>query len=435
MKKSLVLPLLLFLISTLLAEEVGKICPRCKKVYPEEANYCAVDGEKLASQGVTLICPRCGRLGGPAERFCPSDGERLVPAEANIKDQEAAMGHFKEANRLSDLRDYDKALEEYLEAEKLYPNFAELHYNMGWAYSKLGDAEKAVKHLREYIRLKPDAEDVGEVLTYVTLLEKALKEGKKMEKTLKERQEAMKEALAERRDRWDSVLIPAGEFVMGSGEQRDDCYPERKVYLDAFYIDRYEVTNAQYYEFLEHIRRTGDHSKCHKEEPPGKDHTPRQWQDSYFDNPDTPVVRIDWYDAYAYAAWAGKRLPTEAEWEKAARGPNGNRFPWGNEWDPKRCNIAEDAKPVGSYEEGKSPYGCYDMAGSVAEWVADWYDPYYYQTAPSNNPKGPQTGLRRVIRGGSRYGRGFLLRTTTRKSELPNVHNQAVGLRCAKDPS
>ncbi|HHT9118110.1 MAG TPA: formylglycine-generating enzyme family protein, partial [Candidatus Hypogeohydataceae bacterium YC38] len=84
---------------------------------------------------------------------------------------------------------------------------------------------------------------------------------------------------------------------------------------------------------------------------------------------------------------------------------------------------------------GKSPYGCYDMAGSVAEWVADWYDPYYYQSSPSTNPQGPEGGIRRVIRGGSRFGRGFLLRATIRKSEQPNVHNQAVGFRCAKSPS
>jgi formylglycine-generating enzyme required for sulfatase activity len=99
--------------------------------------------------------------------------------------------------------------------------------------------------------------------------------------------------------------------------------------------------------------------------------------------------------------------------------------------------VGEDPAPtpVGSFEEGKSAYGCYDMAGSVAEWASDWYGPFYYASSPSNNPKGPEKGLRKILRGGSRFGQGFLLRSTNRRSELPNVHNQSVGFRCAKDPS
>jgi formylglycine-generating enzyme required for sulfatase activity len=418
-----------------LAEEALKICPRCFKSYSPETNFCPADGERLTTVVTKLVCPKCGRVGEQGEKFCPNDGAKLL--EGEIKGGEKrleSLKHYEEANRLSEQKEYDKALEEYLEAERLYEEFPELHYNLGWLYSKLGMAEEAIKHLKRYIGLKPQAEDVNDVLVYINILQRGVEAAQKRATTLQTREEAMKGALAQSKAKWDMVLVEAGEFVMGSDEQRDDCYPVHKVYLPAFYIDRYEVTNAQYYEFLEYIKKTGDHSKCHRDEPPNKDHTPRNWEESYYDNPDFPVTRIDWYDAYAYATWAGKRLPTEAEWEKAARGPSGNRFPWGNEWNPENCNVGTDQKPVGSYPQGVSPYGCHDMAGSVAEWMADWYDPEYYASQPSTNPKGPEKGLKRVLRGGSRFGRGFLLRSSTRKCEAPNVHNQAVGFRCAKNP-
>ncbi len=426
-------------VSISLAGEEGKICPKCNATYPLEANFCATDGTALVERVIILQCPKCGRMGRPAEMFCPLDGMKLLPTGKKARERrqhetELAIEHYREGNKLSDERDYDKALEKYLKAEKLYPDFPELQHNMGWTYSKLGNLKEAVRHLRRYITLHPEGEDFVEVMSYITVMEKTLASKKKYEETEVKRDEVMKKALAENRDKWDMVLIPAGDFIMGIEDQRDDCKPAHTVYLPAFYMDKYEVTNAQYYEFLEYIKKTGDHSKCRKDEPPGKDHIPRQWQDTHYDNPDFPVTRIDWFDAYAYAAWAGKRLPTEAEWEKAARGPNGNWWPWGNYWDPNKGNIGTEQKPVGSYEVGKSVYGCYDMAGSVAEWVADWYNPFYYSQGPSASPKGPEKDLRRVVRGGSRFGQGFLLRSTSRKSEQPNMYNKAVGIRCAKDP-
>ena len=174
------------------------------------------------------------------------------------------------------------------------------------------------------------------------------------------------------------VLIPAGEFVMGSppGEGEDDEHPQKRIYLDAFYIAKYEVTTARYAKFL---RATGSEK-------------PNYWDKVNLNNhSNRPVVGVNWHDAKAYCGWAGKRLPTEAEWEKAARGTDGRRYPWGDSaptsslanYDRYVSNWEGDLydgrlQDIDSYETGKSPYGIYDMAGSVWEWVADWYDKDYY---------------------------------------------------------
>lgn len=423
----------------------AKKCLQCGKVYPADTSFCGVDGSSLVAQETKLVCPDCKKEGAPGESFCKEHGKKLVPIETEVTPEEDALkrqkleqaiNYFKSGNELSDKGEYTDALEEYKKAIALDPDIPELQYNLGWLYGKAGDQEKAIKHLREYCRLKPDAPDLSEVAGYIAILQEILNKKNEAEKGTRDRDAIMRESLAKNREKWGAVLIPAGEFIMGSNETRADARPEHKVYLDAYYIDKYEVTNAQYYEFLEYIKGTGDHSKCHPDEPKGTDHKPRMWNaDDYYNNPEYPVIRVTWYDAYAYAGWAGKRLPTEAEWEKATRGPNGNRWPWGNEWDPAKCALGEEIAPVGSLEAGKSFYDCYDMAGGVAEWCADWYEIEYYQHAPTKNPTGPETGDQKVLRGGSRFGRGFLLRGSTRKYEKPHLFNIALGFRCAKTPS
>ncbi|MDN3514127.1 MAG: SUMF1/EgtB/PvdO family nonheme iron enzyme [Candidatus Brocadia sp.] len=419
-----------------------KKCPTCNKLFSEETKFCGDDGAKLTDVPVKMVCPECKKEGAPDEKFCKEHGKKLIPsteapsaqAADTLKQKiELAKKYYKEGNDYCDAESYDTAIESYKKAEEAFSDFPALHYNMGWLYSKLGNAEQAIRHLQKYIVLSPGASDITEVQSYIVVLKTALEKRKKALDTFKNRDEIMKKALSEQKKKYDSVIVPSGEFIMGTDEAREDAYPEHRVYLDAFKIDRYEVTNAQYWEFLEFMKRTNDHSKCFQGEPSGKDHTPRFWDNEYYNIPDYPVVRIDWYDAYAYAAWAGKRLPTEAEWEKAARGLDGRKFPWGNEWNPVRCNLSGDPKPVGSIEGGKSIYGCYDMAGSVHEWCADWYLDTYYEEAPSMNPKGPENGIRRVIRGGSRFSQPFQVRTNTRKSEQPNLFNVALGFRCAKD--
>jgi len=201
------------------------------------------------------------------------------------------------------------------------------------------------------------------------------------------------------------VYVPAGEFLMGSSnadsQAQDDEKPQHTVYLDAYWIDRTEVTNAQY-------RRCMEAGACQE---------PGCWGEEDFNAPDRPAVCIIWDDVQAYAAWAGGRLPTEAEWEKAARGTDGRIYPWGNEFDASRLNYCDrncvqdwkdtsaddgyvETAPVGSYPSGASPYGSLDMAGNVWEWVTDWYDEGYYARPAVRNPQGPDAGDYRVLRGG-----------------------------------
>lgn len=196
----------------------------------------------------------------------------------------------------------------------------------------------------------------------------------------------------------EMVYIPAGEFLMGTSRYRNEK-PEHVVYLDAYWIDRYEVTNAQYRQCIEAGECSGD-----VEDYP---------EDDY------PAVYVTWYEAEAYCIWAGGRLPTEAEWEKAARGIKEQDYPWGDE--SPNCELANSAgcegntMPVGSYPEGASPYGVMDMAGNVWEWVADWYKNDYYRRSPNSNPIGPVTGDCKVIRGGSWYSTGVgILRVSFR---------------------
>jgi formylglycine-generating enzyme required for sulfatase activity len=220
-------------------------------------------------------------------------------------------------------------------------------------------------------------------------------------------------------DRAEMVLVPAGEFWMGSDESADE-QPRHRVGLDAYYIDKYEVTNAFYKRFMEATGRAA----------------PGYWNNTSFNGESQPVVGVSWHDADAYCKWAGKRLPTEAEWEKAARGTDGRKYPWGEQWDSSRANAGDKlgkTAPVGSYPSGASPYGVHDMAGNVWEWVADWYDKDYYKRSPERNPTGPDSGWNKVLRGGSWYDDPFFaLRTASRGNVTPVLRNDLIGFRCAR---
>jgi len=211
------------------------------------------------------------------------------------------------------------------------------------------------------------------------------------------------------------VLIPSGKFFMGSADGDSDEIPLHEVYVDTFYIDEHEVSINQYKKF---IQETG-HQK------------PAYWQPEY-DNPNDPVVGVSWRDAIDYAKWAGKRLPTEAEWEYAARSGNlKQKYPWGDKADPSYANYNSfGLLPVKSLKPNN--FGIYDMIGNAWEWCADWYDKDYYSGSPGKNPRGPVSGTHKVLRGGAWYCDESELRVTNRYYALPDAHSYNVGFRCVR---
>jgi formylglycine-generating enzyme required for sulfatase activity len=264
----------------------------------------------------------------------------------------------------------------------------------------------------------------------------------------------------------DMAFIPPGEFTMGTPEGRDgfpDEHPERRVYLSGYLIDRFEVTNQAYAVF---VQATGHRA------PENSNRAATLWVNN---QPvpgieQHPVINVSWDDAAAYCRWVGNRLPTEAEWEKAARGTDGRRYPWGNEWDFTRANSASywaqrtieftsgadwDAfwikgdgariakekgiqgevltMPVDSFPHSVSPYGLFGMAGNAAEWVQDWYDPNYYPQALLSDPSGPNRGAIKAMRGGSWLKPARSLRTSDRDWGTMDSRPSGTGFRCAKD--
>ncbi len=224
----------------------------------------------------------------------------------------------------------------------------------------------------------------------------------------------------------EMILIPEGVFTRGSSTGGFDEKPEQEIYLDAFYVDKYEVSVENYNKF----RKAANYVEPSVPFFQG-DHAVLQ-------TPNFPVVGVSWLDATNYCKWAGKRLLTEAEWEKAARGTHGLIYPWGNKVLPKRVNYAGKAdgfeymSPVGSFPMGRSVYGVYDMAGNASEWVEDWYDQFYYQTAPMMNPTGVEESKNRVFRGGSWDSRTVDIRTSKRFAATPGRKDSILGFRCGK---
>lgn len=224
------------------------------------------------------------------------------------------------------------------------------------------------------------------------------------------------------------ATIPAGEFWMGVDGMigLEDEKPRHKVWLDGYQMDLYEVTVARYARFL---------AATHHEQP-------AYWETvDLAEHGERPVIGVTWEDAEAYCTWAGKRLPTEAEWEKAARGTDERKYPWGNKKpSPALANYALGARfsysqvlmPVGTYKESKSPYGLFDMGGNVWEWTQDWYDGAYYEKSPEKNPTGPDKGQFKVLRGGSWSDMAKYMLTYGRFKLPPSTRNSYTGFRCAR---
>lgn len=257
------------------------------------------------------------------------------------------------------------------------------------------------------------------------------------------------------------VCVPAGEFSMGTDGIEGES-PQHTVSLSAFWIDQWEVTNAMFAAF---VQATGYQTQAEAlgnawgfdgswRDVPGAD-----WR--HPDGPSSsiaglehhPVVQVSWFDAQAYCQWAGRQLPSEAQWEKAARGPDGRSYPWGNTFDCHLANTDDETQidisyvagggscdgfdrtaPVGSFPGGASPYNALDMAGNVLEWVADWYDSNYYSLSPSLDPTGPENGTQRSLRNGSWYTSEGTVRTAQRSRAEPTARLNTLGFRCAYTP-
>jgi formylglycine-generating enzyme required for sulfatase activity len=260
------------------------------------------------------------------------------------------------------------------------------------------------------------------------------------------------------------IRIPAGEFWMGSpkGEGDSDEHPQHKVNLSEYYMDKCEVTNEQFERFVRaqgyvtDAERLGSGYVYDEDSSKWIDKKGVSWRTYYsYATRNHPVVLVSWNDARAYCDWAGKRLPTESEWEKAARGTDARQYPWGNSvpGSSRNGNFADEAAkrefpnwtivsgyddgyartaPVGTYPAGASPYGCMDMAGNVWEWCNDWYDSEYYGRSASNNPTGPSSGSYRVCRGGSWCLIAGYLRCAGRDWYGPSGRDSGLGFRCVR---
>jgi formylglycine-generating enzyme required for sulfatase activity len=321
-------------------------------------------------------------------------GFAQVPEEAK---KHAVWGEtaLKMAN---DVDGYKKAAEEFETSAKLAPHWPVPYYNLGIIYAKSDDYDNALKSYKKYLKLAPEAPDASAVKKQIYALE-----------------------YKKNRLKSEMALIPAGYFMMGSpkGVGKKEEHPQHKVWVDAFYIDKTEVTFDQYDNFG---RATG------RVKP----------SDEGWGRGTRPVVNINWNDADAYCKWAGKRLPTEAEWEKAARGGTDTKWYWGDDenvideyaWYDK--NSGGTTHPVGLKKP--NPFGLFDMAGNVWEWCSDWYGEKYYQSSLERNPGGPDSGEYRILRGGSWGSNADYAYSAYRSGCEPYGRTYRIGCRCARKP-
>jgi len=225
----------------------------------------------------------------------------------------------------------------------------------------------------------------------------------------------------------EMIQIPEGPFMMGSKDGDPDEAPEHQVFLKAFFIDRKEVTQEEYARFAKMTKRAMPKIEVFEDDQ------------SKLLKPEFAAMSVSWDEALAYCKWAGKRLPTEAEWEKAGRGEGKRKYPWGDSFIPGYSNVdgSEDGykylAPPGSFEAGRSPYGIYDMTGNVAEWVADSYDEVYYKNSPYRDPTGPNNADLKVVRGGSWRETEHNARLSKRFAAKHWRTDITIGIRCASD--
>ena len=299
-------------------------------------------------------------------------------------------------------------------AFKNYPGIPEMNYFGGWILFQGDQKDTARKWLNRYLSQSPKGPFAEKARGFLNKVALSVPEG--------------------------MFLIPKGYFIMGANGHGDDEAPQHKVYLDAYFIDKYEVTAAQFAAFLNDVKIFKEFYKDNKFGMLAleKDFRPRQGLESY------PINNVNWFGAAAFCKWKNKRLPTEAEWEKAARGTEGNFFPWGNDpINPQKARYRQNwtekiahrvMVPVDSMPEGKSSFGLFHMLGNVKEWVDDWYDREYYKEENHNlNPKGQIGGEFKVLKGGSWRDLRSFIYASFRNNSHPNTALDDYGFRCAQD--
>ncbi len=354
-------------------------------------------------------CILCDYTFDDSMNFCPIDGSKLVKIENNNDKQKIVINTMQQNTKI------------LVDGVELPNNELELIKGKTYNVSVAGKGYQTTNFLLN--------QKLNNNLDLTLSLNELNPEALKQEKI---------DIIARNRDA-DMVEVKAGTYLIGSERGNHDEKPVRRYETKTFWIDKYEVTCAQYQRFLEDVRKEG-HKWCHENEPSNKDHTPYHtyaWALKFSwiggvpprDMEDHPVVLVDWYDAYAYAKWAGKRLPTEEEWEIAARGSDSREYPWGNVFSHDRCNVGDRPIAVGQYQNGISPWGAYDMAGNVGEWTATAYEPNplesYFFTGRYGQP---------IIKGGSWDDNSKSCRSSARDTRRsPAYRSTTVGFRCVSD--
>jgi formylglycine-generating enzyme required for sulfatase activity len=329
----------------------------------------------------------------------------------------------------------DEALKLFNEAAAYKAESSELHLLRARVYAKRNEVPNVIKELTAVLKAgvmkplqifaQPEFAGILANADFMAWVNDAL--GEEAVKQVHDVVEMAAQMAAPRqtkinpKDGAEMIFIPAGNFIMGSDNGATDEKPQHTVYLDGYWIYKTAVTVGQYKKFC---AATGN-------KMPGA--PPWGWIDTH------PMVNVSWDDAKAYCGWAGVSLPTEAQWEKAARGIDGREYPWGNDFDKSRLQAssakygdANSTAAVGSFPSGASPWGALDMAGNVWEWCSDWYDENYYKSAPNKNPTGPLSGQARVLRGGSWYfNYPYFFRASFRYWLTPADWFNLNGFRCA----
>ena len=342
------------------------------------------------------------------------------------KKYDDAKSWYRKALNKKELSVLNAMVNDIREAEKETASFKELIFFKGWLFFEAGQGDKAVIHFENYLKEAPQGslvEESRQVLSTIKVLDVGQKSSAEVPSIREE----------------NMVLIPAGTFIMGSLDKQADERPMQKVYLDEFLIDRYEVSASQFAKFL-NAKGNSNFFSMNKFGTIFFDKTykARKAQENF------PANNVSWAGAKAYCKWVGKHLPTEAEWEKAARGTDGRHFPWGDSPpEPQKARFLkhwEELKeqvmvPVDSMPGGISPYGLNHMAGNVKEWVDDWYDREYYgEPDHGKNPIGPLGGEFKVIKGGSWRDLPGFLYSSHRNNNEPGAGMEDYGFRCARRP-